>query len=458
VRSTRRLIDRRLTCALAGAYLSVAGAAASCASDPDDAFDTEADGATPGVDADDSVGVDAGSERTPPRRRDAATSDAGPRPVVCTSSPCALSLTTTPGNEDGFCALLEDGTVACWGQNQRRQLGRGADATYSGSAVPERVSGLSDITFLDHTCAVDKEGSTWCWGTGPYLNNPTRLLTTEPTPVRLPLPAATMVALGVHLNPNTGAPDTGVGCVVTDGEILCWGTNRYGQVMVPPLDAGATAFYPPQPIAIPEGAAIESLVVGRATFIVRSDGTLLSWGANPPLGRVSSIVPDPYPGEVSLGGVIGVDVNEANACAVVAGIAHCWGLPFDSSSLATLQRALPEAIPTPEPLVQIATTSTLDRPPLPPFRWCGVGVSGKVYCWEANQFGQAGDGTKDYALTPVAVVGLPDPAVVVKPAVQSTCALLTSGKVYCWGRNRAGQLGNGRPYESSVVPQEVILP
>ncbi len=451
MRSTRRLFDRSFTGVLAGVYLSVAGGAASCASDRDVLLGSDGGDAAPDVVTADAGSEDAESDRGAPPWRDAATSDAGPRPVVCASSPCAISLTTTPGYDDGFCALLEDGTVACWGQNQHGQLGRGPDAASTNRSIPERVVGLSDVTFLDHTCAVDKDGSTWCWGTGPYLRNPTELMTTELTPVKLPVPPAKMVGLGVDIRSNTA-----VGCVVTDDVVLCWGTNSYGQVAVPKLD-GMNAFLPPEPLAVPAGAPIERLVVGRASFILRADGTLLSWGANPPLGRVSSLVPDPYPGEVALGGVVGIDVVEDTACAVAAGIAHCWGRPIDGNMLAPLERALPRPIPTPEPLVQIATTPYASNTFLT-IRWCGVGVSGAVYCWGSNSFGQAGDGTQDYAVEPVAAVGLPGPAAEVKATPRSTCALLTSGKVYCWGGNGFGQLGNGKTGERSLVPQEVMLP
>ena len=449
MRSTRRLLDRSLTAVFAGVYLSVAGVAASCASDRD-VLGAEEDAAALDVVAD-VVSEDAGIDRLPPSRRDAATSDAGPLPVVCASSPCALSLTTTPGEQEGFCALLKDGTVACWGQNPNHQLGRGSDATYSSSAVPERVAGLSNITFLDHTCAVDTDGATWCWGMGPYLRDPTQRLTTEPTPVKLPVPPATMVGLGMHLG------RVELGCVVTDDGLVCWGTNRYGQIAVPKLDEAPSTFLPPAPVAIPAGAPIKRLALGEASFIVRSDGTLLSWGANPPLGRVSSLVPDPYPGEPALaGGVVGIDADEDNACAVATGIAHCWGRPVAGTGTAPLDRALPEPIVTPEPLVQIATSGR--RAAGGAFRWCGIGVSGAVYCWGDNSFGQVGDGTKDYALEPVIAVGLPAPAAEVKTAWGATCALLTTGRVYCWGRNQAGQLGNGQLFEPSSVPQEVMLP
>ena len=55
-------------------------------------------------------------------------------------------------------------------------------------------------------------------------------------------------------------------------------------------------------------------------------------------------------------------------------------------------------------------------------------------------------------------MNLPGPAADVKTTATATCALLTSGKVYCWGSNYYGQLGNGRLKVPSVVPEEVVLP
>ena len=72
--------------------------------------------------------------------------------------------------------------------------------------------------------------------------------------------------------------------------------------------------------------------------------------------------------------------------------------------------------------------------------------------------GQAGDGTKEFALSAVRVQGLPAPAAEVKVMPYSTCALLTSGKVYCWGNNAHGQLGSTTPTLSVSVPREVVLP
>jgi alpha-tubulin suppressor-like RCC1 family protein len=63
------------------------------------------------------------------------------------------------------CALLEDATVACWGDDRKGQLGRGA--TGAAASPPVRI-GVSAATSLvvggDHACARLTSGAVTCWG------------------------------------------------------------------------------------------------------------------------------------------------------------------------------------------------------------------------------------------------------------------------------------------------------
>jgi len=415
-----------------------------------------ADGSTPDVseDAPQAQPSDAGGG--PSRdasHRDLFASDAGPPPVTCTESPCATALVTTVtrqgGGPEGFCVLLDDGTVACWGLNRDGQLGRGDTAN---SAVAKRVVGLTNIRHLNHTCAIDTDGATWCWGAGPFLRSPTAAFTTERTPVKLDIPPAKAMSFFIF-----GNPVVAVGCALVETGVLCWGANGFGQVRVPVLGESATAPNPATLVATPDGAPFQDISVGYASFALRSDGTLLSWGRTPPLGRMSSLFPDPNPKPIPLTGVSFLDVANDNACAVVQGNVYCWGAVFGDRTATDLSRALPALIETPEPAVSVATTSSYGNAAYPE-RGCACGVSGSVYCWGNNASGQVGDGTYEYAHKPVKVTKLPAPAATVRTMPGATCALLTTGKVYCWGENSTGELGNGFIGDPSNVPIEVALP
>jgi len=87
-----------------------------------------------------------------------------------------------------------------------------------------------------------------------------------------------------------------------------------------------------------------------------------------------------------------------------------------------------------------------------------VTTTGQLYAWGNNAAGQLGDGTTKQRLTPVRV-HLPAGTKVtaVRPGAFFTLALTASGKVLAWGSNAVGQLGTGSK-QSSRLPVPVKLP
>ncbi len=87
-----------------------------------------------------------------------------------------------------------------------------------------------------------------------------------------------------------------------------------------------------------------------------------------------------------------------------------------------------------------------------------VTTSGQVYAWGYNGSGELGDGTTTNRLTPVPVK-LPTGVKVTAVRAGGVFALgLTStGKVYAWGSNAAGELGNGTT-KTRLKPVPVTLP
>ncbi len=69
------------------------------------------------------------------------------------------------------CALLTDGSVACFGLNIRGQIGPAPAVDQIHVLTPTRISGLSqEVAALgsgpsaQHTCAILSDGSVACWG------------------------------------------------------------------------------------------------------------------------------------------------------------------------------------------------------------------------------------------------------------------------------------------------------
>ena len=74
---------------------------------------------------------------------------------------------------------------------------------------------------------------------------------------------------------------------------------------------------------------------------------------------------------------------------------------------------------------------------------CATISTGAVVCWGYNGFGQLGNGTTTTSDVPVRALGISTAiAVVGDRSGDSFCALLSTGKVECWGDNAFGELGN----------------
>jgi alpha-tubulin suppressor-like RCC1 family protein len=88
---------------------------------------------------------------------------------------------------------------------------------------------------------------------------------------------------------------------------------------------------------------------------------------------------------------------------------------------------------------------------------CGVASDRRLYCWGWNYNGQIGDGTsgtENSKARPVPVGG-PLRFRQVSAGDSHTCAVTTDDVVYCWGWNHFGQLGDGTKSTQRATPAPV---
>jgi alpha-tubulin suppressor-like RCC1 family protein len=79
---------------------------------------------------------------------------------------------------------------------------------------------------------------------------------------------------------------------------------------------------------------------------------------------------------------------------------------------------------------------------------CALADDGRVFCWGENDQGQLGDGTTTYRnFATVPVIGIED-ARAIAAGIRFTCAALADGSVWCWGEDPGSN-------ESSSVPFRV---
>jgi alpha-tubulin suppressor-like RCC1 family protein len=86
---------------------------------------------------------------------------------------------------------------------------------------------------------------------------------------------------------------------------------------------------------------------------------------------------------------------------------------------------------------------------------CAVQRQGKVWCWGANSSGQLGAGSlADSSTFPLEVQTITD-VTYISAGGYHTCAVESSGMLWCWGYNRTGQLGD-TTYTNRFTPAKVI--
>ena len=203
--------------------------------------------------------------------RDAApiTAPANGPPIVRTN-PSVATTTATPQVSAGYlvtCALRQEGSLACFGQND------------FGLAAPPAGSYTQLSVAMYTGCAVATAGSLACWG----FNGSGQASAPSGTDYK-------QVSAGRF-----------AGCATrTDGTIRCWGDSPVG--------------------AVPAGTYDQVAVGGDHACAVRTDGALTCWGTDE-AGQVSG-APAPPAGrrftQVSSGVV--------HSCALVDdGSLQCWG-------------------------------------------------------------------------------------------------------------------------------------
>lgn len=82
---------------------------------------------------------------------------------------------------------------------------------------------------------------------------------------------------------------------------------------------------------------------------------------------------------------------------------------------------------------------------------CAVVGSGEVYCWGNNLFGQVGDDSEYPSVDPRRIPGLPPAPVTALAAGGGHACAIVTGEVWCWGYNQYGQLGDDTTSDRSFA-------
>jgi alpha-tubulin suppressor-like RCC1 family protein len=238
-------------------------------------------------------------------------------------------------------------------------------------------------------------------------------------------------------------------CTVgTDGSMWCWGDNVYGEwgngtnwsptASVPPLNPNAPPqYYPPQQAGSDKSWTSVSSG-GYFSCGIKADHSVWCWGGN-------------FYGNVGNGFDSGIDYNATT------------GTGSSNNS----------AAPTPSQVV--GNWTDVQSLGLGTNHACAIRKNATtgaqtLWCWGADDYGQLGN-SKTTPLcgppgcteggqqnTPIQV-GMDTDWSAVAGGLSHTCALKLDGSLWCWGRNRYGELGTGTASTTpTLVPTKVAEP
>jgi alpha-tubulin suppressor-like RCC1 family protein len=323
------------------------------------------------------------------------------------------------------CALLDDGTLKCWGNNLDGQLGLGLMAGNQGNdanSTPDKLAAVNVgvgkkarlvVAGGNHTCVIRDDDNVVCWG----LNNAGQLGrgdTKDPVgKVAADMGDGLKV---VSLGTNRKAKDLVAGdeftcALLDDDSVKCWGQNQFGQLgLGTTADHGRAADMGDALAAVGLGAkAVQVRAGGEFACALLADSSVKCWGRN-------------NIGQAGLGN------NEA----AISDTAE--QLVAVNLGLAGAQKA-------------VALGGGNEHT-------CAAISDGSLKCWGRGNSGQLGvDDNANAGLTPAtmgaglkaAKIGTLKPEQLASTRGDFTCAALTdqaNARSYkCWGVNGQGQLG-----------------
>ena len=411
---------------------------------------------------------------------------AGPAGSVAdqASQPTSPAAGQLDAGRNHTCAVLAGGNVRCWGYGGEGELGYGSTDSVGDDETPASVGPLDfgvgrTVKAISagsyHTCALLDDGSVRCWGYGAngrlgYGNESNVDSPASVGPVDLG-PGHTAVAI------SAGGAHT---CAIrNDASVLCWGFGFDGQLGYGNTQDLGYASTPGShaPVDLGAGHTAKAIAAGGLhTCAILDDASVRCWGfgffgqlgygdtnnvgdgcgPNPPTPPATCPSLDPNVasvGPVNLGAgrtAVAISAGGAHTCAILDdGSVRCWGFGGRGQlGYGNAGNLGDTEIPSLVAPVDLGPGRTARAISAGTDHTCAILDDGSVLCWGDGADGRLGYGNTGNVgdtQTPASVgpvdLGPGRTAVAISAGGAHTCALLDSGSVRCWGYGAYGQLG-----------------
>lgn len=366
------------------------------------------------------------------------------------------TVTPTVSIGNGFMVALDAmGHAYAWGDNTAGNLGNGTTSSQTNAVavtMPDKVTFVAIAAGANHVVALAADGDVYTWGSNATGQLGYEQGSIQTTP-RLVEALADKTAMAVAAGNGFSM------ALMQDGTVYTWGTNANGELGV---SASEVASFRTSPTVL--GGNMENLYFIKisagpsSAAAVTASGTVYLWGRNAS-GQL---------GTSSVAKLLPFSPTSLTSCAEIAlGESHSVALLSDGSiknaglndkgqfGVGTTYDALCEFfraanLTSPKPIVDVAAGTQ---------HTVALSANGTVYTWGYNNQGQLGYSGSTTQTSPKAVT-LGDGIVAssVAAAYNNSAIVTAEGRVYAFGANGSGQLGNGLVSDNVTSPAAVLGP
>ena len=360
-------------------------------------------------------------------------------PEDCGWVDLAVGRTTT-------CAIKADGTLWCWGQNDRGQAGIGVFGTNADQPSPVQVHNLSGVTKVTvggkHVCALTTGSHLYCWG-----DDSRWAIRTDYSIGKLEIEPYDMQQTSAAEGLVTGDGFTCWGlrdAFTQTMTVTCRGDNSRGEI-----GTGTTSGSPVgNPFEVPIrstrmfGSMRRTQCSTRHYFSTQQHrlvDEIWCWGANDARQAVPTSTQDiTSPTKVTGVEAVSGGCGDTTTCALDRnGTVHCWGgNDHYQRGVRSAPSTSANVVPLTDPVEDLTVGARHS---------CAWTADGRLFCWGSNNHNEAALGFNALVNVLPTEVPLPGNETVAKAGAGSsyTCVLTDSARIYCWGSNEYGQVGNG---------------
>lgn len=305
--------------------------------------------------------------------------------------------------QDSLYAILDNGSLYAWGNNESGQLGLGLTDEYVAYNkkvdIPGKVKLIKCVGdfFTELACyVITEDGALYVWGKNSYGQLGVGNEVNKNTPIKVTAINGKVMELIISNSFSVYA-------ILEDGSLYAWGNNSDGQLGVGDEENRNT----PTKVNLPSKIK-ELITTGSSVYALMEDSSLYAWGYN-------------------LDGQLGVG-DEVN-------------------------RNTPTKVNLPGKIKKLITSSSASY---------AILEDGSLYAWGYNDYGELGVGSNEDKNTPTKVTAINGKIMDLiinsdrnYSTYKSIFAIIKDGSLYAWGNNKGGQLGIGSLEDNINSPTKV---